>query len=117
MINHALNPNRDTIKSLDEKWWPEIRQTMPVDLLPASHKMNETLPQGSKMDTLLPDLPSGAALEREIAQIEARTHDDRIRITILDRVAMTNDPASVFISNDDVFAKSRARLMAKTGIA
>ena len=66
---------------------------------------------------ILPNQPSSAALEPEITQIEARTHDKWIRQPILERVAMANDPATVFISNEDVFAKSRARLMAKINIA
>ena len=65
------------------------------------------------MDTTFPELPSGEALEREIAEIEARTHDERIRRTLLERVALANDPKTVLIPHEEVFAKSRARLMGK----
>ena len=65
------------------------------------------------MDTTFPELPSGEALEREIAEIEARTHDEMVRRTLLERVALANDPKTVLIPHEEVFAKSRARLMAK----
>jgi hypothetical protein len=65
------------------------------------------------MDTTFPELPSGEVLEREIAEIEARTHDEMIRRTLLDRIAIANDPQTVFIPHEEVFAKSRTRLMAK----
>lgn len=65
------------------------------------------------MDNTFPELPGGAALEREIAEIEARAHDEMVRRTLLARAAMANDPKTVFIPHEEVFAKSRARLMAK----
>ena len=65
------------------------------------------------MNTPALELPTGEALEREIEDIEARTHDERIRQTILDRVNIANDTKANFIPHDEVFTVSRARLMAK----
>jgi hypothetical protein len=52
-------------------------------------------------------------LEREIARIDALAQDERIRQTIIERIAIADDPATVFVPNDEVVAESRARLMAK----
>ena len=65
------------------------------------------------MNTSTLEIPTGEALEREIAGIEASAHDQRISRIIAERVVLANDPNAVFISNEEVFAKSRARLMAK----
>ena len=65
------------------------------------------------MSTTTLELPTGEALEREIESIEASAHDERIRRTIADRVAIANDPKTAFVPHDEVFAGSRARLMAK----
>ncbi len=59
------------------------------------------------------DLPTGRTLEREIADIEAHDHDQRIRDVIAQRITLANDPETTFIEHDVVFSASRARLMAK----
>jgi hypothetical protein len=59
------------------------------------------------------ELPIGAELQRQIEEIEARTTDERIRQKIAARVALANGHAAVFASHDEVFAESRARLMAR----
>jgi hypothetical protein len=65
------------------------------------------------MNSATLELPTGEALEREIENIEARTRDERIRQTIIERVAIANDPKTAFISHEEVFAASSARLMAR----
>ena len=65
------------------------------------------------MKTATLDLPTGAALEREIENIEAQSHDARVRKTIAERMAIARDPATVFVPHDDVFPASKARLLAK----
>ncbi len=65
------------------------------------------------MNTATLDLPTGAALEREIENIEAQSHDELIRKTITERMAIARNPHTVFIAHDDVFAASKARLLAK----
>lgn len=59
------------------------------------------------------NLPTGAALEREIESIEAQSHDERIRKTIAERMAIARDPQTVFVPHDDVFSASKTRLLAK----
>jgi hypothetical protein len=70
-----------------------------------------------QMNTATLALPTGAALEREIENIEAQSqsqsHDERIRKTIAERIAIANNPATVFVPHDDVFSASKARLLAK----
>lgn len=65
------------------------------------------------MNTSTLEIPTGEALEREIASIEASAHDQRIGRIIAERVVLASDPKAIFISNEEVFAKSRAQLMAK----
>ena len=65
------------------------------------------------MKTATLDLPTGVALEREIENIEAKSHDARVRKTIAERMAIARDPATVFVPHDDVFSASKARLLAK----
>ena len=65
------------------------------------------------MNTATLELPTGAALEREIEEVEARTHDERISRIIAERIAIANAPKTVFVPHAEVFAESRARLMAK----
>lgn len=65
------------------------------------------------MKTAALDLPTGAALEREIENIEAKSHDARVRKTIAERMAIARDPATVFVPHGDVFSASKARLLAK----
>ena len=60
-----------------------------------------------------PEPLTGEALERELARIEALAHSERIHRTIVERIAIANDPNTVFVPNDEVLAESRARLMAK----
>jgi len=56
------------------------------------------------MNTAALALPTGAALEREIENIEAQTHDQLIRKTITERMAIARDPQTVFVPHDDVFS-------------
>ena len=65
------------------------------------------------MNTATLDLPTGTALEREIENIGAQSHGERIRKTIAERIAIANDPATIFVPHDDVFSASRVRLLAK----
>jgi len=65
------------------------------------------------MNTATLDLPTGTALEREIENIEAQSHDEFIRKTIAERMAIARDPRTVFIPHDEVFAASSARLLAR----
>ncbi len=65
------------------------------------------------MKTATLDLPSGTALEREIENIEAQSHDERVRKTIAERMAIASDSATVFVPHDEVFSASKARLLAK----
>jgi hypothetical protein len=65
------------------------------------------------MNTATIELPTGAELQREIEDIEARKDGERIRQTIADRVAIANSSVAAFVRHDEVFATSRARLMAK----
>jgi hypothetical protein len=48
--------------------------------------------------------PTGAALERET--------DERIRKTIVERIAIANDPKTIFVPHHDVFSASKKRLLA-----
>lgn len=57
------------------------------------------------------ELPTGEDLQRQIEEIEAYTDDQRVRQTIAARVVIANDPATVFLPHEEVFAESRARLM------
>lgn len=65
------------------------------------------------MNTATLNLPTGAALEREIESIEAQSHDEMIRKTITERMAIARDPQTVFVAHDDAFAASKGRLLAK----
>ena len=65
------------------------------------------------MNTARLDLPTGTALTREIENIEAQSHDERIRKTIAERMAIARDPYTTFITHDDAFSISQARLLAK----
>jgi hypothetical protein len=69
--------------------------------------------EGQTMINAIPELPAGAALERQIAEIEARTDDDRFQRTVAERIARANGPNAVFVAHAEVFAESRARLMRK----
>jgi hypothetical protein len=59
------------------------------------------------------ELPTGAALERAIAEIESDTHDEQIRQTIIERLKIADEPKITFVSHDKVFSSSRERLMKK----
>jgi hypothetical protein len=59
------------------------------------------------------ELPTGAALEREIEAIEAGAHDERIRKTIIERIATANDPKTVFVPHNEVFSASKRRLLVR----
>ncbi len=59
------------------------------------------------------ELPTGEDLQRQIEEIEAYTDDQRVRRTIATRVAVANDPVTAFVPHEEVFAESRARLMAR----
>jgi hypothetical protein len=59
------------------------------------------------------ELPTGAALEREIEEIEVRSHDEFIRKIIAERMEIARNPKTVFISNEDAFSASHTRLIAK----
>ncbi len=68
------------------------------------------------MKTATIELPSGEALEREIAEVAevaVGTHDERILQTIAERVAIANAPEAAFGAHDEVFAATRARLTAR----
>ena len=65
------------------------------------------------MNTANLDLPTGSALEREIENIEAQSYDERVRNTIAERLAIARNPLTTFVSHDDAFAFSQARLLAK----
>ena len=65
------------------------------------------------MNSAILDLPTGAALEREIENIEAQAHDEGIRKTIAERIAIARDPQTTFVAHEEVFATSKARLLAK----
>ncbi len=64
------------------------------------------------METALFTLPTGTALEREIEAIETAAHDEQVRKTIAERIAEADAPGAVFIAHEEVFAASRAKLMA-----
>ncbi len=59
------------------------------------------------------ELPIGEELQRQIQEVEAYANDKRVRQTIATRVIIANDPATVFVPHEDVFAESRARLLAR----
>ena len=65
------------------------------------------------MKTVTLDLPTGTALEREIENIEAQSHDERVSKTIAERMAIARDSATVFVPHNEVFSASKARLLAK----
>eukprot|EP01042_Synura_sphagnicola_P001841 gene1841-2164_t len=65
------------------------------------------------MTTATLDLPTGIALERAIESIEAQTHDEQIRKTITERMAIANDPRTTFVTHKEAFAASKARLFNK----
>lgn len=59
------------------------------------------------------DLPGGAELEHEIDAIEAQGHDAVVRATITKRLKIADIKLVSLRSHDDVFAASKARLMAR----
>lgn len=59
------------------------------------------------------ELPTGAALERAIAEIESDTHDEQIRQTITGRLKIADEPKTAFVPHDRAFSSSRERLMKK----
>jgi len=65
------------------------------------------------MNSVILNLPTGAALEREIENIEAQVHDECIRKTIAERKAIARDPQTTFVAHEEVFAASKARLLAR----
>ncbi|MES2115091.1 MAG: hypothetical protein V4578_08075 [Pseudomonadota bacterium] len=65
------------------------------------------------MTTAAIELPAGEELRRQIEEIEMHAIDKRVRQTIAARVVIANDPATAFVPHEEVFAESRARLMAR----
>lgn len=59
------------------------------------------------------ELPTGAALEQEINAIAVSAHDEQVRQTITQRLAIANSANATFVPHDEVFKASRARLLAK----
>lgn len=59
------------------------------------------------------ELPTGAALERAIAEIESNTHDEQVRQTIIERQKIADEPITAFVPHDKVFSSSHERLMKK----
>lgn len=57
------------------------------------------------------EVPTGDALERQIASVEERAHYELKRDKIAQRVAIASDPATVFVPHEDVFTESRAHLL------
>ncbi len=60
-----------------------------------------------------PAYPQGQALADEIATIEMQSFDEQIRRTLQQRIDMADAPDAKFIPHQEVFAKSRAELLAK----
>ncbi|WP_133166894.1 hypothetical protein [Solimicrobium silvestre] len=65
------------------------------------------------MNTATLNIPTGAALEREIDNAEAQLHDELIRKTISERMAIANDQQTVFVTHENAFTASQARLLSK----
>ena len=65
------------------------------------------------MASTVVDLPFGAQLEHEIDVIEAQDHDRVVSATIVKRVKIADAKAAPLQSHEDVFAASKARLMAR----
>jgi hypothetical protein len=63
--------------------------------------------------TYIQDFPRGTALADEIAAIEMQSMDEQIRRTLQERIAMADAHDAKFIPHEEVFAKSRAALLAK----
>ena len=61
----------------------------------------------------VPNLLVGVELEREIARIENQVQDEAIAKVISQRLNMAQGASAVTVSHDEVFSKSRARLLAK----
>lgn len=59
------------------------------------------------------DLPIGAQLEHEIDAIEAQEHDAIVGASIAKRVKIADAKSAPLQSHEDVFAASKARLMAR----
>ena len=59
------------------------------------------------------ELPSGEQLQREIDAIEAEDHDAVVKATIEKRVKIADAKSAPLQSHDEVFATSKARLMAR----
>jgi hypothetical protein len=59
------------------------------------------------------DLPAGAQLQSEIDVIEVQHHDAVVSATIVKRVKIADAKTSSLQSHEDVFAASKARLMAR----
>lgn len=65
------------------------------------------------MDKANLERPVGATLERETERVEISAHDDKVRQTIVERVAIADAHDTTFISREEVLASSRARRLAK----
>ncbi len=107
----ACTPNYTAKPQIDGLIPSSIIANLSVHYAYNGNNGNHSL-QGAFMNTALLNLPTGAALEREINEIEAYTHDERIRQTMTERIAIANDPNTVLIPHTEVFAQSRIRLMA-----
>jgi hypothetical protein len=59
------------------------------------------------------DLPVGSQLEHEIDAIEAQDHNEVVRATVVKRLKLADAKAGSLESHEDVFAASKARLMAR----
>jgi hypothetical protein len=65
------------------------------------------------MATTVVDLPGGAQLEHEIDKIEAQDHDAVVSATVARRVKIADAKSASLQAHEDVFAASKARLMAR----
>lgn len=65
------------------------------------------------MASTVVDLPVGAQLEHEIDAIEAQEHDAVVGATIVERVKIADAKSAPLQSHEEVFAASKARLMAR----
>ena len=65
------------------------------------------------MASTVVDLPAGAQLEHEIDVIETQDHDAVVGATIAKRVKIADAKSVPLQSHNDVFAASKARLMAR----
>ena len=65
------------------------------------------------MSSTVVDLPGGAQLEHEIDAIETQDHDAAVKATIVKRLEIADAKFSPLRAHGDVFATSRARLMAR----